>query len=137
MRTEEVSMKTLLIVKSAVEVLAGLMFALLPSFVISVLFAVPLDAPAAISATRMLGAAILAMGLTCWLARNDSESLAARGIIAALLFYDAAAVIVLLLARFDMGLSGIGLSPAVVLHSGLGIASVICLRKSLSVSRIQ
>jgi hypothetical protein len=130
-------MKTLLIVKSAVNVLGGLMFALLPSFVISVLFEVPLGASAAISATRMLGAAILAMGLTCWLARNDSDSLAARGIITALFFYDAAAVIVLLLARFDSDLSGIGLWPVVVLHSALGFASVICLRKSLLISRTQ
>jgi hypothetical protein len=41
------------------------------------------------------------------------------GLVVALLFYDSAVVVIFLFARLGAGLSGIGLGPAVVLHSGL------------------
>lgn len=63
------------------------------------------------------------------MARNDSQSRAATGLIVALLFYDAAVVVIFLLARLALGLAGIGLWPAVALHSGLGVWSFLGLRK--------
>jgi hypothetical protein len=122
-------MKTLLIAKSAVEVLAGLALALFPSMSVSLLLGSPLDVPVGTVLGRIAGVALLTLGIACWLARNDSQSPAAAGLIVALLFYDAAVVVILLSARFALGLSGIGLWPAVVLHSGLGIWSLLCLRK--------
>jgi hypothetical protein len=53
------------------------------------------------------------------LTRHDSQSRAAIGLVVALLFYDSAVVVIFLFARLGAGLSGIGLGPAVVLHSGL------------------
>lgn len=122
-------MKTLLIVKTVVEALAGLALALLPSLLVSLLLGSPLDTPAGIIIARMTGVALLTLGIACWLARNDSQSRAAIGLATALLFYDAAVVAIFLIARLAMGLSGIGLWPIVVLHSGLWIWSVLCLRK--------
>jgi riboflavin transporter FmnP len=121
--------KTLLIAKSAVEVLAGLALALFPSISISFLLGSPLDLPAGTVLGRIAGIALLVLGIACWLAHNDSQSSAAIGLIVALLFYDAVVVVILLSARFAMGLSGMVLWPAVVLHSGLGIWSLLCLRK--------
>lgn len=123
-------MKTLLIAKSAVEALAGLALALLPALVVPLLLGSSLVAPAGTVIARMAGAALLTMGIACWLARNDSQSRAAIGLIVALLLYDAAVVVILLLARFAMGMLGIALWPAVVLHSGLGVWSLSCLKKS-------
>jgi hypothetical protein len=122
-------MKTLLIAKAAVEALAGLALALLPALVVPLLLGSPLKAPAGAVIARMAGAALLTMGIACWLARNDSQSRAAIGLILAMLFYDAAVVVILLLARFAMGILGIALWSAVVLHSGLGIWCLLCLRK--------
>jgi hypothetical protein len=123
-------MKTLLIVKAAVEVLAGLALGLVPSVVVPLLIGSPLDASSGVVVARMAGAALFTLGIACWLARKDSQSRAAIGLLVALLVYDAAVVAVLLYAHFGMGLYAIGLWPAIVLHSGLGIWT-ITLRDSL------
>jgi hypothetical protein len=123
-------LKTLLIVKSAVELLAGLALALFPSAVVPLITGSPLDVPSGIVVGRLAGAALFALGIACWLARDDGRSRAAAALIGALLFYDAAVVIILLSARFGAELSGVLLWPAVSLHSGLGIWSLLCLRKN-------
>jgi hypothetical protein len=122
-------MKTLLIAKAAVEVGAGLALAFFPSLLASLLLGSPLDIPVGTVIARMAGAALLTLGIACWLARNDSQSRAATGLIVALLFYDAAVVAIFLFARLAIGLSGIGLWPVVIVHSGFGVWSLLCLRK--------
>jgi Kef-type K+ transport system membrane component KefB len=120
-------MKTLLVVKAPVEVLAGVAFTLFPSALFALLLGAPLDAPGAF-AFRMFGSAIFAIGLACWLVRDESESRTARGLIKATLFYDVAFVTILLAARLSAGLSGIAVWPVVMLHLGLAIFSLFCLR---------
>ncbi len=122
-------MKTLLTVKAVVEVGAGLALALFPSLVVSLLLGLPVNTPVGTVISRMAGVALLTMGIACWLARNDSKSRATTRLIVALLFYDAGVVVILLFARLAVGLSGIVLWPAVVLHSGLGWWSLLYLRK--------
>ena len=120
-------MKTLLTVKSAVEVMAGLALAVCPSMLVSLLLGSPLKEPVGIVICRIAGTALLTMGIACWLARNDSQSRAATGLIVALLAYDVAVVVILISARFVVQLSGIGLWPGVVLHAGLGLWSLLWL----------
>lgn len=127
-------MKTLLFAKAAVEMLAGLAFALFPGALFLILLGVPLDASGAY-AFRMFGAAIFAIGLACWLAREDSASTAVRGLVTATAFYDFVFVALLLAARFVGGLSGIALWPTVVLHLGLAVSCLFCLRQG-SVVRV-
>jgi hypothetical protein len=123
-------MKTLLLVKAAAEVLAGLALGLFPSIVVPLLFGSPLDVSSGVVIARMAGAALFTLGIACWLARKDSQSRAASGLLVALLVYDATVVAVLLYAHFGMGLYAIALWPAIVLHSGLGIWTIV-LRDSL------
>lgn len=127
-------MKRLLIVKSTVEILAGLAFALSPGRLFVILLGTPLEL-GGLFAFRMFGAAIFAIGLACWLARDDSEGRTARGLVFSMLLYDAAFVAILLSARLGARLSGIGLWPVVILHSGLGIASLLALKKGSTVIR--
>ena len=69
-------MKTLLMVKTSVEVLGGLAFVLAPSALSFILLGVPLETPGAY-VFRMFGAAIFTIGLIGWVAREDSASTAA------------------------------------------------------------
>jgi riboflavin transporter FmnP len=126
--------RTLILVKFAVEVLAGLAFLIFPSALFFILLGVPLDASGAY-VFRMFGGAIFAIGVACWLAREDSASTAARGLITATAFYDFVFVAILLAARLVGGLSSLALWPTVVLHLGLAFTSLCCLRQG-SVVRV-
>ncbi len=121
-------MKVLLVVTAASEAVTGLALLLLPSMVVSLLLGATLDTPSGLVVARVAGAALLALGTACWLARNDLQSRAAKGLIAALLLYNAAAVTVIVYAALGLALSGIGLWPAVVLHVALAVWCVACLR---------
>jgi hypothetical protein len=116
-----IAIKTLLTAKCVVEVLAGLALALLPTLSASLLLGSQANVPVGTVIARIAGSALLTLGIACWLARHDSQSRAASGLLMALLFYDTAVVGTLLYARFGMGLFAIGLWPAVALHSGLGL----------------
>ena len=120
--------------KFVVEVLAGLAFLIFPSTLFFILLGVPLDASGAY-AFRMFGGAIFAIGVACWLAREDSASTAARGLIAATAFYDFVFVAILLAARFVGGLSALALWPTVVFHLGLAFSSLFCFRQGSVVRR--
>jgi hypothetical protein len=109
-------MKALLIVTAAAETATGLGLAGLPALVVSLLLGGTLDTPAALVVARMTGAAMMSLAIACWLARNDAGSRAARGLIGALLFYNAAAVVVLMYAGAGLGLHGILLWPTAVYH---------------------
>ena len=115
--------------KSAVETLAGLALIAVPSIVVSLVMGQPLTEPAGIVLSRIAGVAVLTLGIACWLARNESQNRATIGLIWALLFYDVSFVLVLLSAHVRIALNGIGLWPVVALHSGLGVWTLLCLRK--------
>jgi hypothetical protein len=111
-----------------VETLAGLALVIVPSTAISILAGQRLAVPAGFVLGRIGGVALLSLGIACWLARNETQNRAAIGLIWALLFYDVSVVLILLSAHFELGLLGIGLWPAVALHSGLAVWSSLRLR---------
>jgi hypothetical protein len=53
-----------------------------------------LDTPAGLALGRIIGAALLALGVACWLARYDAESRPTAGLIVAVLLYNSAVAIV-------------------------------------------
>jgi len=120
-------MKTFLTVTAIIEAGAGLALLGVPSLTASLLLGTPLDSPAAVSLARIGGAAILALALVCWLARPDAESLASRGLIIAMLFYNFAVAAVLAVAGID-GLHGVLLWPAVAFHAAMGAWCIARLR---------
>ncbi len=79
---------------------------------------------------HICGSALLTLGVACWLAHGDTQSRAARGLIAAMLLYDVAVAGLLTFAALGMELRGVALWPAVVLHGLLSVRCVACLRRS-------
>ena len=63
--------------------------------------------------------ALFALGVVCWLAREDAASRAAKGLVAAMLLYNIGVVAVLVLAWMGPGAVGIGFWPVVLAHAGL------------------
>ena len=104
-----------------IELGAGLALLVWPSATVTLLVGVPLEAPAPLTVARVGGAGLLALGVACWFARGDAQSRAARGLVAAILLYDVAAVAVLAFAGIGFGVHGVALWPAVVLHAVMAV----------------
>ena len=121
-------MKYLLGLTAILESATGLALLLAPALLASLLFGVGLDSPIGLVVARIAGAALLALGVACWLARDEGRSRSALGLIAALMLYNLAATMVLIHAGIGMKLSGIALWPAVVAHIALAFWCTACLR---------
>jgi Kef-type K+ transport system membrane component KefB len=123
-------MKTLQIASAMIELGAGLALLSYPSLAVAFLVGAPLEGPAAFMAGRVCGAALLALAVACWLARGDTQSRAANGLVAAMLLYDVAVAAILAFAALGNGLYGVALWPAVILHTVMSVWCVACLRHS-------
>jgi hypothetical protein len=123
-------MNRLLKLTAIIEAATGLGLAAVPSVVVRLLLGSPLDTSAAVMLGRVAGAALLALGVACWLAHDDTRSRAARGLVAAMLLYNIAVAALLAFAGLGFGLHGVALWPAVVLHAALAVWCIACLRRS-------
>jgi len=121
-------MKRLLIVTAIIELGAGLALLCCPSAAVAILLGSPLDTPATLTLGRVAGAALLALGVACWLASGDAQSRAARGLVAAMLLYNLAAVALFAVAGSGPGRVGVALWPAAILHAALGGWCIWCVR---------
>ena len=122
-------MRTLLITTALLEAAAGFALAASPSVLVSLLIGAPLDTGPGLVVGRLAGFALLTLGSVCWL-RNDQQRRVTAGLVAAMLFYNVAAATLLAYARLGLGLSGLGLWPAVALHAALALWCVACLLTS-------
>jgi hypothetical protein len=123
-------MSRLLKLTALIEAATGLGLIAVPSVVVRLLLGSGLDTSAAVMLGRVAGAALLALAVACWLARDDTQSRAARGLVAAMLLYNVAVAAILAYAGLGLGLQGVVLWPAVVLHAGMAVWCAACLRRS-------
>ncbi len=122
-------MKHLLTVTAVIEAGAGLALLVVPTVVVQLLLGADISG-AAIPLGRVAGAALLALGLACWLARGDAQNQAARGLVAAMLLYNLGAVVVLGAAGTRPQAAGIALWPAVIIHAAMAVWCItLLLRK--------
>ena len=124
-------MKRFLILTAILEPATGLALIAVPAIVVRLLLGAEISG-ASIPLGRVAGAALLALGVACWLARDDTQSRATRGLVVAMLMYNLVATAVLAFAGIGLGLHGVVLWPAVVLHAAMGVWCVACLRHSPS-----
>lgn len=118
-------MKFLLIIAAVIEAVAGVALLLIPSVAVSALLGVPLDTPTGLVAGRIAGAALVALAIACWQARNGERGSPATGVIEAMSFYNFAAAMVLVYAGTRLDLHSALLWPAILLHLGLGAWCVL------------
>lgn len=118
-------MKFLLIIAAVIEALAGLALLLVPGVAVSALLGAPLDTPTGLVAARIAGAALIALVIACWQARNGERKSPTIGVIEAMSFYNFAAAMVLVYAGTRLDLHSALLWPAILLHLGLGAWCVL------------
>jgi hypothetical protein len=113
------SAKLLLSVMGALEAATGLVLLVAPALVVELLLGAAPGMPAGVTVSRVAGVALLALGVACWLAREDTANRAAKGLVAAMMLYNVAVVAVLVLAWTSLGPIGIAFWPVVLAHTGL------------------
>jgi hypothetical protein len=123
-------MKLLLRLTAFIEAATGLGLIALPALVVRLLLGSALDTSAAVTLGRVAGAGLLALGVACWLVRDDTQSRAARGLVVAMLLYNVAAAAILAYAGFGLRLQGVALWPAVVVHAVMTVWCAASLRRS-------
>ncbi len=102
----------------------GLLLLLSPS----VPLALDQVSPEASFLARITGAALVALGIGCWLARSDLHSPAQSGMLTGVLIFDVAAAALLSYAGLFLNLVGIALWPAVLVHAALAMWCLVSLR---------
>jgi hypothetical protein len=124
-----------LTVTAFLELGTGLMLLLVPAIPLALLLGVREAAPETLLVARVAGAALLALGVASWLARDGEQSAAKRGLLIALGIYDVAAAALLAYAGLSLGMVGMVLWPAVAIHAGLAVWCVASLRTRQSSER--
>ena len=119
--------KPLLIVTALVELGTGVALVIAPSLLVELLVGAGLTSPQSLVLGRVTGAALISIGVACWLTRNG-ESTGQRALVGSMLIYNFAVPVLLIHAAIGLGMCGIALWPASVLHLGLAISCILCLR---------
>lgn len=112
-------MKPLLTLTAVLEAGAGIGLLAAPSAFALLLLGSALDSPAGLFVARLAGIALLALAAGCWLARSDTQSRAARGLVSAMVLYNLGAAIILAAAGIRSEPAGAALWPTVILHAAL------------------
>lgn len=109
----------LLTASAALELAIGAALLVAPMLTCEALLGDGLGSPQAAFVARIFGAALLAIGLTCWLERDRDEADVRAGLVAGLLIYNLAAAALLVEAAVGGTMYGRLLWPAIVVHAAL------------------
>jgi hypothetical protein len=118
--------KLLLVVTAVLELTLGIALWIAPSRVAEILLGAGLGSPESIVVARVAGAAIVSIGLTCWLSRDGGGP--RTGLVMGLLTYNVSIPVLLANAALVEGMHGVALWPAIILHSVLAIWCIASLR---------
>ncbi|MBB5535020.1 hypothetical protein [Rhizobium giardinii] len=120
------SERALLSAMGALEAATGLALLIIPTVLVGLLLGTAPDTAAGMTVSRVAGAALLALGIACWFTREDRS----RGLLAAMVIYNAAVVVVLFAGWIGSGLSGVAFWPAILVHAALAFWCIVYLSPS-------
>jgi hypothetical protein len=120
----------LLIIAACGETATGLSLLAVPAIVLWLLLGMEQPSPETIYAARVTGAALLGIGVGCWLGRNDQLGPAQRGLFACILVYSALVGGLLAYGGLFLDLVGMALWPAVGAHLALVVWGIFALRRA-------
>jgi hypothetical protein len=120
-------LQSLLIITAVFEALTGIALLASPSRAGWSLTRTAIDSAAGVIITRVAGAALLAIGVACWLARDHGGSAGGQALIWGLLTYNVAAAAVLGLAGITSAANGPAIWPATAAHLGLAAFCIVAL----------
>jgi hypothetical protein len=123
------NIKRLLTLTAIIEAGTGLLLVAFPSLLVTLLLGSSLDTPVAIIIVRIAGVALITLGIACWFARSDGQSSAAKGLVAAMMVYNAGILLVLLPAGISSGFFGPGLWFVALVHAAMFVWCLLSLLK--------
>ena len=122
--------KSLLIATAVIELPTGAALLVVPSFISELLLGEALGSAASIVVGRVAGAALIAIGLICWLQSADIRAGSVAGLLAGLLVYNGAVALILVHGAVFKGIYGVLLWPVVVAHVAFALWCALQLRYS-------
>ncbi len=120
--------KLLLIVTAVVELATGAALLTAPSLTAELMLGAGLGSPVAVMMGRVAGAALVSIGLSCWLESDRAGHDSRQGLVIGLLAYNISIPALLAYAAFVENVSGIAFWPGIGLHSVLSIWCVASIR---------
>jgi hypothetical protein len=117
----------LLIVTAWGEMATGAALLAIPTVPLRLLLGVEHAVPETVFVARVAGAALLAIGIGCWLGPGGSSAEVQRPLIGGVLVYSTIVALLLAYAGLFLDLAGIALWPAVAVHILLSLACAISL----------
>jgi len=117
-------------VTALLEASAGLGLLGIPGTAIALIFGIQEPSPEALIVGRIGGAALLAIGVACWIARDDDGSRSQHGLLWGMILYNVGACAVLAFAGATLKVTGFALWPVALLHAFMAIWCAMSLRAS-------
>jgi hypothetical protein len=121
--------RQLLALAAALECLTGVAAIVIPGIVIALLLGVE-PSSAALMTGRLLGVALLSLGVACWYATTDKGGSARTGTLRAITLYNAGVGLLLVVFAATGMATGLLAWIAGILHLGLAVAFAASLRHS-------
>ncbi len=120
--------KAMLIATAVLEATTGIVLLAAPAWFSLIMLGAPVGVSAGIVLARVAGIALIALGIICWRASHEAKGWVAWGIVAAMLFYNVAAAVLLVSARLGLCVTGAGVIPIAVLHAVMAAWCIGCMR---------
>jgi hypothetical protein len=119
--------RTLFIATAILEAPTGILLLLAPAFVVNLLLDSEISTNTELTICRVGGSAILALGIACWLARDNENTSSAKALTGGMLVYNFMVFVTLANSAYLSTITPV-LIAVLIIHLALGIACFYSLK---------